>query len=166
MAVANTKSTAISNADATPVVLNSQRVVNGFLRESVASVEVAAADDDNSVYRFVRVPSNARISSVEYANDAITGGTDYNVGVFETAANDGAAVSENLFADALDLSSANAFTACTYETTATNISKVDQELWQLLGLAKDPGKEYDICAKGITVGSGAGTIALRVKFAA
>ena len=166
MAVANTKSTAISNADATPVVLSSPRVVNGFLRESVATLEVAAGDDDNSVYRFVRVPSNARISSVEYANDAITGGTDYNVGVFDTAANDGAAVSENLFADALDLSSAHAFTDCTYETTATNIAKVDQELWQLLGLTSDPGKEYDICAKGITVGTAAGTISLRVRFAA
>ena len=166
MAVVNTKSTAISNADASPAVLNSPRVVNGFLRESVATLETAAGDDDGSVFRFVRVPSNARISSVEYANDAITSGTDYDIGVYDTAAAGGAVVSVNLFADALDLSSAHAFTDVTYETTATNISKVDQELWQLLGLTSDPAKFYDICATGVTVGSAAGTISLRVRFAA
>jgi|DEB0MinimDraft_3_1074331.scaffolds.fasta_scaffold19566_2 hypothetical protein len=166
MAVVNTKSSAISNADASPAVLNSPRVVGGFLRESVGTVEVAAGDDDGSVFRFVRVPSNARISTVEYANDAITAGTDYDLGVYDTADAGGAVVSVNLFGDALDLSSAHAFTDATYETTATNISKVDQELWQLLGLTSDPSKDYDICATGVTVGSAAGTISLRVRYAA
>lgn len=166
MAVVNTKSTAISNADASPAVLNNPRVVNGFLRESVGTVEVAAADDNDSVFRFVRVPSNARISSVEVANDAITAGTDYDIGVYDTAAAGGAVVSVNLFGDAVDLSSAKAFTDYTYETTATNISKVDQELWQLLGLTSDPAKFYDICATGVTVGTAAGTISMRVRFAA
>jgi len=166
MAVVNTKSTAISNADASPAVLNNPRVVNGFLRESVGTVEVAAGDDNDSVFRFVRVPSNARISTVEIACDAITGGTDYDVGVYDTAAAGGAVVSVNLFGDAIDLSSALAFTDVTYETTATNKSKVDQELWQLLGLTSDPAKFYDICATGVTVGSGAGTISMRVRFAA
>ncbi len=166
MAVVNTKSTAISNADASPAVLNNPRVVNGFLRESVGTVEVAAGDDNDSVFRFVRVPSNARISTVEIACDAITGGTDYDVGVYDTAAAGGAVVSVNLFGDAIDLSSALAFTDVTYETTATNKSKVDQELWQLLGLTSDPAKFYDICATGVTVGTAAGTISMRVRFAA
>ena len=55
MAVVNTKSTAISNADASPAVLNNPRVVNGFLRESVGTVEVAAGDDNDSVFYSVRV---------------------------------------------------------------------------------------------------------------
>ncbi len=164
MAVANTKSTIITNADATPPVLTSSKITGGmYLRETVGTVETAAADDDNSVYRFVRVPSNARISSVEIANDAITAGTDYNIGVHRTAADGGAVVSDNLFGDAIDCSSARAFTNVTYETTAANISKVEQELWQLLGLTTDPGVMYDITATGITVGSAAGTISLRVR---
>lgn len=164
MAVANTKSTIITNADATPPVLTSSKITGGmYLRETVGTVETAAADDDNSVYRFVRVPSNARISSVEIANDAITAGTDYNIGVHRTAADGGAVVSDNLFGDAIDCSSARAFTDVTYETTAANISKVEQELWQLLGLTTDPRVMYDITATGITVGSAAGTISLRVR---
>ena len=164
MAVANTKSTLITNADATPPVLTSPRTSGAHLREAVGTVEVAAADDNNSVYRFVRVRSNARISSVEHASDAVTGGTDYNIGVWDTAANGGVVVSENLFSDAIDMSSAHAFTDGTYETTATNIASVEQELWQLLGLSSDPGKDYDIAAIGITVGTGAGTISLRVRY--
>lgn len=164
MAVVNTKSTVITNADATARTLTSSKITGGmYLREAVGTVEVAAADDNDSVYRFVRVPSNARITSVERANDAITGGTDYNIGVHKTAADGGAVVSDNLFGDAIDMSSASAFQDITYETTAANISKVEQELWQLLGLTTDPGLMYDITATGIAVGSGAGTIALRVR---
>lgn len=163
MAVANTKSTIITNADATPPVLTSSKITGGmYLREAVATVEVAAADDDTSVYRMVRVPSNARISSVQYANDAITSGTVYDIGVYKTAADGGAVVSVELFASDLDLSSARALTECAYEATATDISKIEQELWQRLGLSTDPGIMYDICFTGATVGSAAGTLALRV----
>ena len=164
MATANTKSTLITNADATPPTLTSPRISGAHLREAVGTVEVAAADDNNSVYRFVRVRSNARISSVEHASDAITAGTDYNIGVWDTAANGGVVVSENLFADAIDMSSAHAFTDGTYETTATNIAVAYQPLWELLGLTADPHRDYDIAAKGVTVGTGAGTIALRVRW--
>lgn len=166
MAVANTKSTHITNADATPVVLTNPRFAGGLLREAIGTVEVAAADDNDSIYRFVRVPSNARISSVEVACDAITNGTDYNIGVWQTAANGGALVSENLFGDAIDLSSALAFTDVTYETTPTNKSACQQELWQLLGLSADPCRDYDIAAKGVAVGTAAGTISLRVRYVA
>jgi hypothetical protein len=164
-AVANTKSTQVSNADAAPPVINNMRSVDGRLQESVATVEVAAADDDTSVYRMHRVRSTDRISSIEVANDAITGGVDYNLGVHDVAANGGAAVSENLFGDALDLSSASAgFVDRTYETTPTNIANVGKMLWELLGLSADPGKEYDITLTGITVGTAAGTISTRLRF--
>lgn len=166
MAVANTKSTYITNADATPLVLNNPRIGGAFVRSAVGFIEVAAADDDGSVYRMVRVPSNARIETIEVASDGITGGTAYDIGVYKTAADGGAAVDDDIFASALDLSSASAFTDRTYEATATNIDKVEKELWQLLGLSADPGIMYDICLTGDTVGTGAGTLALRVRYVA
>ena len=163
MAVANTKSTIITNGDATPPVLTSSKITGGmYTREAVGTVEVAAADDDGSVYRMVRVPSNARISKVEYANDAMTAATVYDLGVYRTAADGGAVVSQEAFASDLDLSSAHALTDVTFEATATDISKIEQELWQRLGLTSDPGVMYDICFTGSTVGSAAGTISLRV----
>lgn len=167
MAVANTKSTLITALDATPRTReHDNRIHRGVLMESVATVETAAADDDGSVYRMVRVPWNARISTIEVASDAVTAGTAFDIGVYQTAGNGGAAVDDDVFASALDLSSASAFTDRTYEATATNISKVEQELWQLLGLTEADviGRDYDICLTGDTVGSAAVTISLRVRW--
>src|SRR4051812_28967864 len=47
--------------------------------------EVAAADSDGSVYRIARgIPTRCRIGKIEIANDAITGGTDWDLGFYLT----------------------------------------------------------------------------------
>lgn len=164
MAVVNTKSTQITNADATPLVLTNDHIAKGVVYETVGTVEAAAADDNDSIYRMVRVPSNARITSILIASDAVTGSSDVNVGVWQTAQNGGAVVSENVFADAVDLSSAVAFTENLLETTATDIVKVEYRLWELLGLSADPMRHYDICLKAVAAASAAGTYAMKVKY--
>lgn len=164
MAVVNTKSTHITNADATPPVLTSDYIAKGALYEAVGTVEAAAADDNDSIYRMVRVPSNARITSILLASDAVTGSSDVNVGVWQTAANGGAVVNENVFADAVDLSSATAFTEVLLETTATDIVKCEKRLWELLGLSADSYRDYDICLKAVAAASAAGTYAMKVKY--
>lgn len=163
MAVANTKSTHITAADATPPTLTNSYLAGGVLRESVGTVETAAADDANSIYRLVRVPSHARISSILLASDAITGCNSAEVGVYQTAANGGAVVSESLFASAVDLSSGIAFTEELLEATATDIDKVEKRLWELLALDADPMRDYDIgvIANDVTA---AGTISMKVKW--
>lgn len=161
MAVANTKSTAITNADATQPRVQGQTWIQGALPwVAVGTAEVAAADDNDSVYRFLRVPSGARIHKLEIASDAITGGSDYNFGVYKPG---GAIVSGSLFADALDMSIGNTVPV---EITfaAVDLADAEKRLWELLGLSADPMVEYDICATGITVGTGAGTILLRAEW--
>lgn len=167
MPVANTKSTAITNADATPVSLTNDFIAKGSLLESVATVEVAAADDDGSVFRMVRVPANARITSVEVSCDAITGGTSYDVGVYRTAADGGAVVDADLFASAVDLSSALSYTDVTWEANVANgKANVEKRLWELAPgpLTADPQISYDIALTGNTVGTAAGTITMRVRY--
>jgi hypothetical protein len=164
MGVANTKSTFVTNCDAAPVLPTAAYISHARLREQAAKLEVAAADDATSVYRLFRVRSDWRISEVLLASDAITGLDDVNVGVYDTAANGGAVVNENLFADDLDLSSGLTWTDVTYETTATNIDKVEKQLWELLGLSADPQKEYDICVTAIADPAGAGTIAGLLRY--
>ena len=164
MAVANTKSNAVTNADASPRVPNSSYFEDGHARESVATVEVAAADDDGSVYRMCRVPSGARISHILVANDAITAGTAYDFGVYRTAADGGAAVDDDLFMSAVDMSSArDQLTDLTYESASINIDKVEKRLWELLGLSADPFVEYDLAFTADTVGTAAGTISVVVS---
>lgn len=162
MAVVNTKATGVSNADATPVVITNRILVRGPSFRAVGVVAKAASDSDTSVFRFVRVPSNARIVSINRLNTAITAGTSYQIGVYETAANGGAAVSAGLFAATQDLSAASTGTASRYLASA--ITTAEQPLWQLLGLTADPRKDYDICATGVTAGTGAGSIALEIDY--
>lgn len=143
----------------------SQSATNGgkiaFIRDTV---EVAASDDNNSVYRLARIPSNAVIVDLRVNNDAITAGTDYNVGVYDTPEiNSGAVISDNAFADALDLSSASAGEG-TFALSAVAIEDRYKQVWQLAGLTSDPKKLVDIALTGIAVGTAAGTITLSVIY--
>lgn len=163
MTVVNTKSTIVTKADANRIV--PAYLSGGLMYAAAAAVEVAAADDDGSVYRMFRVHSSWRIVSLELFNDAITGGTTYDLGLCETQANGGAIVSgqQELFGS--DISMATARTApldVTYE--ALDVAKVEKRLWELLGLTADPGKEYDIAWIASTVGTAGGTISMRMRW--
>lgn len=160
--MANTKSTFITNADATPLVRTPRYLTRGPVFSAEATVEVAAADVDGSTYRFIRLPSNAKIISILLSNDAITAGTDYDIGIYKTAAAGGAVVLVNAFADALDLSSAAKNVNVTYEQLG--IENVEKRLWEVAGLTSDPALEYDIVATGVTVGTAAGTISMTVFY--
>jgi hypothetical protein len=109
------------------------------------------------------------VNKIELMSDAITGGTDYNLGLYKTAGNGGGVVSvasvdkDNLFADALDLSGGNTIPVdVTFDQIG--IESIEDRVWELLGLSADPHTEYDLCLTGITVGTAAGTISLRVEY--
>ncbi len=163
MAVANTKSNLITNADATPPTLSNAVEGGGLLRVAAGTVETLAADDAASVYRLVRVPSNARIEFINLASDAITGANATDVGLYQTAANGGAVLDADFFATDVDISSATAFTDVLLEATATDISKCAKPLWELYGLSSDPCIQYDICATVNDV-TAAGTISMKVGY--
>lgn len=161
MAVVNTKTSSLTAADlAGDTVAN----VGRALTVAVAAIEVAAGDDNGSTYRLLRVPSDAVLVSMEIAADALGTSATFDLGVYEIAANGGAAVDADEFASDLVLSSATTWTHRMEEADATDIAKIGQPLWQRLGLAADTGKAYDIVATGDTNGDAAGTIALRVTY--
>ena len=166
MAVANTKSTAVTNGDATPKAMNARLLDGGIVHEKVATLEIAAADCANSVYRMVRVHSSWRIADIIRYNDAITSGTDFDVGLYDTAENGGAEVDANLYADAVSLASASLTgTKDIYESgSAVGVEKIEKAIWEQLGLSSDPNKFYDLCYTGFTPGSGAGTLSVRVQY--
>lgn len=162
MAVANTKATLITNQDATPPVL-SNPALNGRVINAAGTVETLAADDASSVYRLVRIPSNARILSLQVAADAITGASAADVGLYQTAQNGGAVLDADFFATDVDISSGIVFTDVLLEATVTDISKCEMPLWQLYGLTSDPCISYDICVTVNDV-TAAGTISAKVSY--
>jgi hypothetical protein len=130
-----------------------------FVREIV---EVEATDDDGSKYRLARVPANIIINNIFISNDAIVGGVDYDLGVYDTPEiNGGSVINANLLADALDLSSDGKYTDA---TSNVDVADSGKKLWELAGFAKEPNKFLDIVLTANTVGTAAGTIALTVEY--
>jgi hypothetical protein len=168
MATVNLKSNIVTNLDATPKVLNSLNIMGAVLREQVATVEIAAGDDNTSTYRLGRVHSSWRISELTMFNDAIQSGSDFDLGLYATAEDGGSAVDANAYSDAVTLVSGslvgvqNLFEA----GSPKGVEDIEQAVWQDAGLTADPGVWYDVVLTSTTVGSGAGTVSLRMRYVA
>jgi hypothetical protein len=160
MAVVNTKTTQLTNQDAAadPFASNGRQEM-----VQVATIEVAAADDDTSVYRLLRLPSAAVLTSIKVANDALGTNAAYEIGIFQTAANGGAVVDADEFAT-LAMVSASAWREVLDEAAATDCSKIGKPLWERIGLTADSARPYDLVAYGATAGDAAGTISAVVRY--
>ncbi|CAB4200293.1 hypothetical protein UFOVP1356_33 [uncultured Caudovirales phage] len=173
MAIVNTKSTAVTNRDAVPSVINDGRIEKGGLRSTVGSVAVGAADSATSYFPLASVPTTAMVRRVFLT--AVTGMTTLagDIGVFKTTANS-AGVTTGVVANT---SSGSIFAAAASMATVQNQADVtntgvtyptdkrEQPLWQAIGLAADPGGYFDIGIKVTTANTGAaGRVGLEVQY--
>lgn len=170
MAVVTTKSLAVTNSDALPQTLSPQRIDGGRLRERVGFVEATATDSIGSVYRLMRINSVDRVSRLLLSCDAITTAAG-NIGLYDvTAVNAGAVVDADFFASAQDLSAALVNVDVTHEADAADagagfgLADIEKPLWQALGLAADPGKQYDVAVTLTAAATGAGTVSLKLQY--
>lgn len=174
MAVVKTLSTAISNRDAVPAVINDGRIQRGVLKSSVGSVAVGAADSATSYYPLVEVPSTAMVRSVTVTCPAGMTTLAGNIGVFKStknangvttgvAANTG---SDTIFAAAQSLATAQNRTDVTNaNSNAYPTDKRELPLWQAIGLSADPGGTFDIGIAVTTANTGAaGRVGVEVQF--
>lgn len=128
-----------------------------------AIVAVAAADDDGSKYRlFKGIPSNLIPRDICIHNGVVTGGTDYDLGLYKT--NLGAAVEVDILADGISMGSAR--TMATWNSaglTSVSYLNAGKTLAELSGQT-DPDDAYDLVLTANTVGSGAETIVVTATF--
>jgi hypothetical protein len=167
MAQVNRNSNVITNAVATPVVANSPQIGGASQMFEVAGLVTCAADDSqNSIHRFVRVPSNARISQLLFSTADASAAGAIHIGLYQTSANGGAVVDADLFASALDLTGGPMLNEdVTYESAEYTYAESVKPLWEVIGLTEDPCKEYDVAATISTTYNGAGTTqVLKVRY--
>lgn len=159
MAVVNRNSATIANSALTPKTLNSPANGGpGVLQEVVGYVTPAADDTQASIHRFVRVPSNARISQLLFSTGKATTAGACDIGVYQTADNGGAVVDADLFASALDLFGGPYNNLdVTHESGQYSYDERVKALWEVLGLSADPNREYDIASTITTTYNGADT---------
>lgn len=156
MAVVNQTSNGVTNTQ--NKTLSNPYQVNGDTVESVGFVPVATSDNIGSTYRLVRVRSSTRLSSLQVINDALTTMTA-NLGLY--APNGGAVVSASLFGAAVALGTAGRTELLT--TTVVPAAKIEQRIWELLGLSSDPQTEYDLTFTTVAAATAAGNLAVKVQ---
>lgn len=161
MAIVDRNSTTIANLIATPPVALSPPRNAAALREVASIITTAADDTANSIGRFFRVPSNARVSQLLWSSaDATTAGV-VSVGLYQTAENGGAVVDADLFAT-LDLAGGPYNNLdITFESGEYTYAESEKPLWEVLGLTADPQREYDV-AYTITTTFNGGPTAVRL----
>lgn len=162
MAVVALKSNQVTNADASPRVLNNGSTAGGVVHEFVATIAAANGDSIGSTYRFMRVRSSDRVSAVKLYCDAITSGAG-DVGLYRTAADGGAVVDADFFASAQSIASAiTTGTEIQHESGVYGIEDIELPLWSGLGLSADPGVDYDIVVTLTAATTAAGDVSLKV----
>lgn len=135
--------------------------------EVIGLISVAAADDDGSIYRFARVNSMFIPTSIVITNTAITGGTDYEVGIYNTLDGPlaGAVKDIDVLAGTTSMASARAEGSGVSGLSAVAVTGAQNRLYELAGdTAADKPGEYDIALTANTVGTAAGTIVVKARF--
>ena len=167
MAVVAVKSTLITNADATPAVLNSPRVDGGFERIEVATAAITSGDNTGSTYRMFRVPSNAVMTDLRIYSPDIGTTTIADIGLYRTAKDGGAVQDADFFASALSLKDgALNGVDVLHEAAVFTIANSGKELWDALGLSADPSVFYDVALTLTADADATGTVKLIGRYAA
>lgn len=131
----------------------------------VATEEIAAADDDGSVYRlFKSVPANLIPLEITIATDGITAGTDYDLGLYKVGVG-GDAVDADVLMDGQTLASAlTRATGHQLGLQTVNIADAGKTLGEL-SAQTDVDLSYDVALTGNTVGTADGTVTVIAVFA-
>lgn len=165
MAVVSKYSTAMTNARATPVVLNSANLTNGNVRASQGFAVIASGDSATSKFFLFRIKSSDRIESVKVYSPDIGTTTAGDIGLYDSAT--GVVADVDFIASALSLSGgALNGTDITFESGAAGglITNAEKRVWEALGLTSDPGKEYDVVLTLTGDADAAGTALFRMQF--
>jgi hypothetical protein len=175
MTIAHTKSSYITNQDATPPVENTGGEGAGArLKVIEGTITALASSSLASTYQFVRVPSNCKVKKIFFESAAQTAGV-MNIGLYYATDGQGGrptsllaanTISSVFFATAIDVGSAVTITDITNQTSSTYTQDLrSQPLWAAAGLTTDPGGSFDITGTvSSVISTGTGVIGLTVFY--
>ncbi len=134
---------------------------------AAATFEVAAADDDGSIYRvFKSLNPNLVPLWIGISCDAITGGTDWDLGLYRPDL--GAVIIKDVLMDGQTLAVAAKLGPAAALSGLSNVDQanVGRRLFEHAGhTARTKLEAYDMALTANTVGSAAGTVTVVALFA-
>lgn len=165
MAVVTTKSTAVTNRDAIPRVINDGRFERASVKNAYGMVAVVSGDSIASKYILAQIPTTAVVKDVKLSISAITTCAG-DIGLYNPTAKDGTAgtvISAAFFSAANSLASALNKATIMTQTTYT-FAKREQPIWQAAGLTSDPGGFLDVVVTLTAAAGSAGNISADVEY--
>lgn len=158
MAVETGKSLHISNRDTNSQGSTAAAKSFGLMREGVGLVTVAAAGSVGSKYILMEIGSGDRLSDLILKFEAIGAGAAANIGLYETTFQGGAVVDADLFAGASSIAAAGT------TTISPGVLDTEKMIYELLGLAKDPCKQYDLVLTLTGAAVAGGKVGARARY--
>lgn len=127
-----------SYKDPSTIALPQAVFAEGQVRDIISGpIDIANGDSINSEIFFGKIASNAILLPISTLyHGGLTGVTDFDIGLKR----DGALIGIDVYADGLNLSSAGSKSA----VAALATGAIGKRVWEVLGLASDPGGEYDL----------------------
>lgn len=148
MAVVNVKSDLFRNEGTSGAVVDSKRV-RGRIKQAIGTVTNLSTDSNLSTYLLARIPSHA----------ILTERTQFDV------ENDGfAAIRIGTLTDVDALVSVAKTDGNTVTPIAFGDANHGKELWEVLGLASDPGGDIGIYKHAVANAAGAGSMPFRFEW--
>lgn len=168
MAVELVNSTPLTNMNATPPTRATAGRAGGAgpLLWQDATVAVADAKDAASIYRVIRLPSQAVVKQVWAQMDSATTTFTVDIGVYYADVNGvaGAVIDADLFGSAIALASIVVPTQYTRESGQLSMAEMDKPLWDAAGVTADPGGYIDVCFTTTATTSTAGTAWMGIAY--
>lgn len=142
---------------------NPANVMPGKLFGFACTFEVAAADDDGSVFKLAKLGANMVPLKLELNCDAITGFTSADLGLYKE---NGGEADKNIFMAAHDINAGAAIGSEIDGLHDMGVDKIGLKLYELLGLTDATRAEdsYVLALTANTIGSAAGTVSVRGLF--
>lgn len=165
MAVVTTKSTQITNRDATPVVLSNGRINGGMVQHSRGVVAIANGDSVASKYLVCQLPSNAVPISVRVTSPDIGTTTIADIGLYKSTRDGGAVVDADFFGSAVSLKDgAISKSEVLFESGVVTVANSEKPVWEHLGLTSDPSLTYDVALTLTGAADAAGSVLVEVDY--
>ena len=151
-------STLVANFEASPQVASNAHELHVVLRVAQGTVALAAGDStDNDIVMLAPIPSNASITSLKIASDALGGSCTFNVGLYQT---NGTVVDEDVYATLV----ADEGAMADVRTEAANINTIGQQVWEDAGASADPGGYYYVAVTFSATGGTAGDMSYIIEY--
>ena len=151
-------STLVANFEASPQVASNAHELHGVVRVAQGTVALAAGDStDNDIVMLAPIPSNASITSLKIASDALGGSCTFNVGLYQT---NGTVVDEDVYATLV----ADEGAMADVRTEAANINTIGQQVWEDAGASADPGGYYYVAVTFSATGGTAGDMSYIIEY--